>query len=388
MNSEQMEKRLDWLDGERKKEVEETQRIKTQLNEIDRAIASLSKRLEDLSTETSRLAATSSKIAQFDETLSKHRTEVSRQLEEAEGLRTKKESQLEALRSTDQKNLAKSIEDMKRELRRVDLVDETIEQQRSEDIRLNRELRELSTGLEKAEALLNDQNLRLVSLEEWSGQETKRSTGVQSNIASINRNVEDSRNSVDAIEDRARKLEIGFAELRASDKERSDQLDLWEEEQRMRLVDFEKQWSQWGERFDLFEKMANDIEEKIQAYDQTHRSIKQMQDQLEGLLERLERRITEVGEMHRLSEERMKQDWAAFEAEETRKWSTFKLSNEERWKEHERMHSKLADTVTELSELRVEVREDLDMLIEREARKANEILSLTKQLLQDLDRRR
>jgi DNA repair ATPase RecN len=388
MDSNQMEKRLAWLDGERKKEAEETQRIKTQLNEIDRSIGSLSKRLEDLSAETSRLAATSSKIAQFDETLSKHRAEVSRQLEDAEARRTKKENHLEALRSTDQKNVAKSIEEVKRELERFDQLDELLEQQRSEDIRLNRELRELSTGLEKAEARLEEQSLRLVSVEEWSNQETKRANEAESIITSINRTIGDLRNSVDTIEDRARKLEVGLAELKASDKERSDQLELWEEEQRMKLVDFEKQRAQWGERFSLFENMATDIEEKIQAYDQTHRSIKQMQGQLEGLLERLERRITEVGEMHRLSDERMKQDWAALEADETKKWSTFKLSSEERWKEHERLHKKLADTVTDLTELRVEIREDLDMLIEGEARKINEILSLARQWLQDQDRQR
>jgi chromosome segregation ATPase len=156
------------------------------------------------------------------------------------------------------------------------------------------------------------------------------------------------------------------------------------DEQRMKLVDFEKVWSNWTKRFDAFEAEAREIEEKIQAYDRTHRTIKQMQSQLEQLLERLERRITEVSEMQRLSDERMKQDWAAFEADETKKWSTFKLSSEERWKEHQRVHEKLSDVISELELLKTEIRTDLDELMERETQKVNQILELARQWIKDL----
>ncbi len=155
------------------------------------------------------------------------------------------------------------------------------------------------------------------------------------------------------------------------------------DEQRMKLVDFEKEWSDWAKRFELFEKEAREVEEKIQAYDQTHRSITKMQGQLEDLLERLERRITEVGEMQRLSEERIKQDWTAFEADETKKWSTFKLSSEERWKEHQRFHDKLGRTVSELEELRTDIRADIDELMERETRKLNELIAFVRQWLKE-----
>jgi hypothetical protein len=110
-----------------------------------------------------------------------------------------------------------------------------------------------------------------------------------------------------------------------------------------------------------------------------------MQGQLEELIERLERRITEVGEMQRLAQERMKQDWAAFEADETKKWSTFKLSNEEKWKEHQRLHEKMGAELDSLEELRSKIREDLDLLIERDNRKVNEIIALARQWLRDQD---
>lgn len=383
MDNEQIEKKLEWLDQERQREAEELQRVKTQISDLNNSTVSLSKRLEDLSTEISRLAATASRIAQFDETLSNHRSEVSRQLEEAETRRTKKENQLEALRASDQKKVAKTLDEIKRELTKIDELHHEIKQRQAEDVRLNRELRELSESLSSSESEINDHNLRMVSLEEATAKDAKRLNETQVEYTNLMRKAEDLRNSMDGVEDRARKNEVMLSELKASDKERSNQLDVWMEEQRMRLVDFDKGWSDWSKRFDAFEAKAREIEEKIQDYDQTHRTVKQMQDELEGLLERLERRITEVSEMQRLSEERMKQDWAGFEADETKKWSTFKLSNEERWKEHQRVHEKLYETLSELEQLKTEIRVDLDELMEREMRKVNEILSLTREWLKE-----
>lgn len=383
MEDGQIEKRLDWLDEQRKKDVEQYQRMQVRMKDLEGSINSLSGRLEEFTVEVSKLSATASQIAQFDEALSKHRAQVSRQLEESEERRTRKENQLEALRKSDQKKIAKSVEEIRGELRRFEPIEEQLEQRSAEDIRLNRKLNALEEEIKETSSKVNDQVMRLVSLEESNVQESKRINEIQAEITILNRRIEDLRNLTDTVEDHTRKIDVSLSELKSSDKERSSQLEVWMDEQRMKLVDFEKQWSGWEQHLDTFEKEAREIVEKIQAYDQTHRSIKQMQGQLEGLLERLERRITEVGEMQRLSEERMKQDWAAFEADETKKWSTFKLSTDENWKGHQRVHEKVSSALEELKDLRSGIREDLDALAEREARKVNEIVALTREWLKD-----
>jgi chromosome segregation ATPase len=381
MDNEQIEKKLAWLDKKRKTDAESIQRVQAQIQEVERTIGSVSKRVEDLSSELSRLSAIASRITQFDESLSKHRAEVSRQLEGAENRRTQKEDQLEVLRKSDQAKVAKSIDEVKRELEKLGQIDEQLDQQRTEDVRLNRELGELSEKIEQLGSDHADKQIRVVSLEETVSQETRKIGEALTELSGVKRKTDDLRNSVDGVEDRARKLEIGVTELKASDRERSDQLEVWTDEQRMRLVDFEKRWGEWEKHFHKFERESREIEEKIRTYDQTHRSIKQMQGQLEELTERLERRITEVSEMQRLSEERMKQEWSSFEAEETKKWSTFKLSSEERWKDHQRIHDKLSASIEDLEQLRTEIRSDLDLLVEREARKVNEIVALTREWL-------
>lgn len=385
MDNEQIVKKLEWLDEQRKNEAEAVQRLRAHVNELGGSIASVSKQMEDLSGEVSRLAAVAGRISQFDEALTKHRAEISRQLEDAENRRTKKEKQIESLRTSDHRKVVKSVDELRRELGRLDAINDILVQQSEEDQRLNRGLGELSTRFSETETLLEDCTLRLVSLEEANAQESKRINEAQTDLTGIKRKVEDLRNMIDSTDDRTRKFEVSIGELKSSDKERSDQLETWADEQRMKLVDFEKRWSDWENRFDAFEVVAKNVEEKIIAYDQTHRAIKQMQGQLEDLLERLERRITEVSEMQRLAEDRIKQDWAAFVSDETKKWSTYKLSSEERWKEHQRVHEKLSVAVEELEILRSEIRGDLDLLAERQARRVNELVALTREWVKDQD---
>ncbi|MDF1498953.1 MAG: hypothetical protein P1P76_00555 [Anaerolineales bacterium] len=385
MDNEQIIKKLEWLDEQRKNEAEAVQRLRAHINGLGGSIASVSKQMEDLSGEVSRLAATAGRISQFDEALSKHRAEISRQLEDAENRRTKKEKQIESLRTNDHRKVVKSVDELRRELARLDAIKDILVQQSEEDQRLNRGLGELISRFSETETLLEDCTLRLVSLEEANAQESKRINEVQTDLTGIKRKVEDLRNMIDSTDDRTRKFEVSIGELKSSDKERSDQLETWTDEQRMKLVDFEKRWSDWENRFDAFEVVATNVEEKIIAYDQTHRAIKQMQGQLEDLLERLERRITEVREMQRLAEDRIKQDWAAFVSDETKKWTTYKLSSEERWKEHQRVHEKLSVAVEKLEALRSEIREDLDLLVERQARRVNELVALTREWVKDQD---
>jgi hypothetical protein len=63
-------------------------------------------------------------------------------------------------------------------------------------------------------------------------------------------------------------------------------------------------------------------------------------------MERTERRINEVTEMQRLSEDRLKHEWTSFLAEDSKRWNAHKLTLDEQWREHARGHEKLTAGVT------------------------------------------
>jgi hypothetical protein len=50
----------------------------------------------------------------------------------------------------------------------------------------------------------------------------------------------------------------------------------------------------------------------------------------------LERRINEVAEMQRLSEERFRQEWNSWISDDQKRWRQFTLTNDDTWRTHDK----------------------------------------------------
>jgi chromosome segregation ATPase len=361
MQAEQIEKRLAWLDEQRREDSDSLSRISEKLSRIEENLSSHSQQFQDLSSEVTRLAALATRIHQMDEALTKHRQEVSRQLEDFEEKRTEKDRMLEDIRTTDRKKVAQSLDEIRGDLSQIEVFEKTLETRREEQVRLSGAIDELQQRMEELETHDDQRRNALAGFEERLKQETKRIAELSSETNEFRKRVDTLLGDFDSLEDRLRRVEVRTSEIAAGEKERRDAQNVWAEQQKMKLVEFEKAWSEWQERFTAFEKQADDLDERMVAYEETYRSLRKLQDQLDDVLERLERRINEVTEMKRISEDRLKQDWGTFQAEDQKRWSTLKLTVDEQWRDHHRHHEKVEDKLGDLDE---DVREALETLSE------------------------
>lgn len=97
------------------------------------------------------------------------------------------------------------------------------------------------------------------------------------------------------------------------------------------------------------------------------------------MLDRLERRITEIGEVQRIAEDRIKSDWLVFQADDMKRWNTYQLTYDEQWREHERLHEKLKHDFGEMSQDLVEGLADLDKLSEKSRRQVMDLASIVRE---------
>lgn len=359
MQAEQIEKRLAWLDEQRREDADSLSRITEKLGRIEETLASHGQQFQDLSSEVTRLAALATRIHQMDETLTKHRQEVSRQLEDFEERRSEKDQMLEDIRTADRKQVAQSLDEIRKDLSRIEAVEKTLETRREEQVRLSGAIGDIRQRMEDLEAHDDQRRSTLAGFEENLKQASKRVAEVSSETLEFRKRVDSLRGDFDSLEDRLRRVEVRTSEIAAGEKERRDAQNLWEEQQKLKLIEFEKAWSEWQERFTAFEKQADDLDERMIAYEETYRSLTKLQNQLDDVLERLERRIHEVTEMQRLSEDRIKQDWGTFQAEDQKRWSTLKLTVDEQWRDHHRHHEKVEDKLQNLDD---DVQEALEKL--------------------------
>jgi chromosome segregation ATPase len=387
MDQKQVEKRLKWLDEQRIIDSGQLQVLLDRNKHLEESIEKLDQKIITLSEETSRAAVLATSIHKMDDALAKHRNEISRQLKDVEERRTEKEKSLETLRKTDQKVFSKKLEDVRKELLRLDKFEQLLENRREEEIRINNEIIAIKEHQERMVEDFETGKRTTVSLSENQKHVGKRLTKTESLLERHKKGLDGANTRIESLENLSRRLDVRANEFQASDKERREAQELWMESQGLKIVEFEKTLKEWGQSHSAFEKRAETSDERMIAYEETHRNLKQMQSDLEEVIEKLERRITEVGEMQRLAEDRMKHNWGEFQSEDHRRWSTYTLTADERRNEHARLHDKLR---SESDEIASKLTNGLDRLGEIEVsdrRRLAELLSTLREWMTELDSR-
>ena len=111
-----------------------------------------------------------------------------------------------------------------------------------------------------------------------------------------------------------------------------------------------------------------------------------MQDEVDDLISRVERRINEIVEMQRLAEERFRQEWATFKADDQKRWTNFTLSQEERRTETGRRFDRVADRVTYLDDSLQELQDLSQQDNELTIKRLQSLLSVAHDWVSDFER--
>lgn len=387
MGPDQLEKRLAWLDENRRNEAETVARLRERLEALEETRAKGVSQLKDVAGELSRLAAIAGRINQFDEALAKHRVEVSRHLEQAEKRRSEKEANLEDIRKRDQAATAKELASLKKTVSRIEEIDQSLEVRREEEIRLTRTLKDLGERLKDLASQEEGQARTLATFEEGRKQDARRVADMQLEMADLATRVEALHGAIDSSSDRIRRLEIQVADLTSAETERTEGQAVFLEQQNIKMAEFERFLKEWQENIQSFETREVRLDEQAKAFDESLRSLKQSRAELDTMLERLERRIAEISEIQRLAEERVRQEWSDFQADDQKRWSGYKLTFDEHWREHDRLHDRMAKTVESHGE---NIAEALDMLGEASAvdrQRLMDLLALVREWASELERR-
>ena len=386
MEPDQIESRMAWLDEQRVKDADTIRKLTKTVEAIEASQTKLAKQLQSISEENSRIAAQAARISLMDDALAKHRKEVAKLLEISEARRTEKEAHLEALRTSDQKAISKQIESLRSDLARINEIEEKVDIRREEQIRLNREVDKLTKKHDKVEAAFHEIRGQFKGIQESHQKDQKKIGEIDGELGDVKRRAAGARTELEGLADDVRRVDLNLSEAATAEEERRQAQAVFFERQELKLVEFDKAWATWEERFTAFEAEAATINEKIISFDETFRAARSIQETLEGVLERMERRMTEVSEMQRLAEERLKQEWNSVLAEDHKRWNTFKLTNDEQWRDHERAHLKLDEAIASLQQALSAATTNLASMRELDESRVRELVAIVRQWASEVER--
>jgi chromosome segregation ATPase len=201
-------------------------------------------------------------------------------------------------------------------------------------------------------------------LEDGRRQDAKRLTDVQGEQAALRKRMDEMRSQSDIAGTSLKKLDTRLNEIEAAEREKRTTQAKFIEEQSLVQAERDRLWREWQSRFGLIEKQGVELEATLQTLDTTQRTVSRTQQTVEELAQKVERRITEMTEVQRLADERFRQEWVTFKADDQKRWTNYTLTQEEQQGEGSRRYEKLNDRLIALEDTIQEFQDTLQIMNE------------------------
>jgi len=386
MDVEQLAKRLEWLENERRKDKLIIQTLEERLGSLERELPGLLQKSKEVGSEVTRVSAMLSKFDQIDAALAQIRVDLSRNIETVDKAHQEREREIEKARLADQEVLAKSVGEVRRGLEPIPELRKSIQARMEEDFRLGRLIEEVNQKIVEYRRTDDEFRRGLKLLEENQRQEGKRLTDMQGELAAVRKRQDEQRGKVDLVGDSVRKMEMRISEFQAAESERRQSVAAFMDKQNMAAVERDRIWKDWQARFEIIERQGVGLDAQLQSIEATNRSIKRSQEAFDEITQRFERRINEITEMQRLTEDRFRQEWVAFKADDQKRWTNYSLVQEEQSRELNRHFDRYNERVVLLEDLTQEMQDMLHQIREENQKRLQSLLAVAHEWVEQYDR--
>jgi len=195
---------------------------------------------------------------------------------------------------------------------------------------------------------LEDPDRRLAYLEEQRRQDARRLSEVESEQPELRKQIDSVKPKITLLEDLSLRNERKVQDIQNGDRDRREQIQQFIDQQTLSQQQHDQQVGDLLKRFGEQENVMQKNIERFESWAEAYREMKKIIDDFERIGDRLERRINEVAEMQRLSEERFRQEWNDWRSDDQKRWKQFTLSNDEVWRMHDKDFERFVQKLDEV----------------------------------------
>lgn len=385
MEFEQIVKRLEWLDEEHRKTRGSIITLEERMAALEGKIDNVAKQIKPLTKQMADIASTAARLDQFDGIFSKQREDLNKAIGAIEKRVEKREKELIKQHQQDLDPIVKSIENLKKA---TDLTEikRQLKALPNEDARLAQAIKELRPPIDDAIRATKDVSLSQKAFDEARKQETKRIADLQGEITAARKRIDEARAKADLTADGYKTLDSRMNELMISENERKSAQTTFIESQTVAQIDRERTYKEWKEKFDTVKQQAETLDQQITQLEETLRSAKKAQETYNELNTKLERRINEVTEMQRLAEDRLRQEWVTFKADDQKRWTGYTLAQDEGTKDVRREVKKLEERIDPYDEKIQTMQDQLHQTADATEQQLQELMNVAHEWLSAYER--
>jgi len=381
---EQLEKRVEWLDNERRNDKNNLASLQNRLNQLESDNLNLRKQIKELELLINKNTNQMATLDKYDNRIDRLNIDLTKQIRD---VNERAELNLnEAIKRTKLEIEAtrKSVADIFPFTEQLEPIRTEMRTYKVEDARLARLIDELKVKVQEVGRFDEDYRRSLNLLEESRRQEAKRLTDLQGEVASVRKRLEETRSRFDSFSDSFRTLDTRIAELQTFEKDRKQAQSVFIEKVNNSLVEKDKTFAAWEKRFVEIDKVNLNLNKQMEDLEAARQAVSKAVSGADEVTQRFERRINEITEFQRLNDERFRQEWTGFKSDDVKRWTNYMLSQEEQSRENAQQFKDLAAQLQEVDDLTASIRDQLEVLNRSTLRHLQSILMAYQNSIQEI----
>jgi chromosome segregation ATPase len=376
MEIEQLSKRLEWLDEERRKDKTTIATLEDKISHMEGGINALKKEVKSYQSELAQFNGIYGRLDQIDNALTQARIDMGRMSENLQKTRQDSEYEQEARRRTEIDAINKSIMEVRKPLEQLPDIKKSIKQLQDDHKVLAEMVPPIDQKVMQAQLGYEEFQRSQKLIDEARKVDAKRVTDLQGEVSAYRKRIDEQRSRIDILIENVKKAESRVTELVQSEADRRQAQVAFIEKQSQSQVERDRQWREMVNKFSTVEQAASLVETQLHALDETMRTIKKTKDQLDDSTVRIDRRVNEITEMHRLNEDHFRQEWVSYKADDQKRWANYNLVQEEQLKDVSRTFEKLQERLIQLEDLSQQVSDHFDELNDDTQKRLHTLLDL------------
>ncbi|MBI3244092.1 MAG: hypothetical protein HYZ49_17555 [Chloroflexi bacterium] len=381
----QLIQRLDWLDKERQKDQQKITTLTERIAALEKDKTTLEQRLKSMDGDITKAVTTANRTNVIDTLLGQVRADVTKQIETLESRRADSEREQERLRKIEREGTNRVLAEVRKALDALPRLEQDIAARKEEERRMNKLMTELQTKVTEVARRDEERGRSMAALEEGRRQDAKRVVDVQAELPELRKRGDENRTKLEILEDLVRRNDMRVGEMLALENDRKLSQMAWMETQAVAGAERERAWNDLKQRAETVVRDTEDFSRRMEVYGETHRQMKKAIEDYYLHTERTDRRIAEAAEIQRLSEERFRQEWNAFLADEQKRWTTHMLLRDEQWRDHDRQSGKIADRLATIEEQLPDLRETVRGMQAIDQARLQAVFNLARELVAEYD---
>ena len=386
MDFEQIVKRLQWLDEEHRKDKAAIIALEERIASFEGNIENVRQQIKPLDNQIARALSVNARIDQFESLVSKQREDVRKALDDVEKRFQQRTQDIASQHTKDIEPFHKEIDELRQALTEIPPLKRDIKARIAEEDRLRQEIKALKPPIDEAMRAIEDVARAQRPYEENRKQDVKRVADLHGELLALRARIDEVRSKADLSADTFKVLDSRINEVILSENERKAAQSAFIEKQTVAQIDRERSSKDWQEKYDAFDKQMKILDTQTTTLEETLRSARKAQETYNELNAKLERRINEVTEMQRLAEERLRQEWVTFKADDQKRWTGYTLSQDEGTKDVRRLMLKIEERIDPLNEKVQTIQDQLHQTAEATEGQLQELMNVAHEWLSAYER--